>query len=317
MQIRNILIATDFSDEASATYGHAAALANLAGARVTLLTVNEALEHDYRSYRWMTEYLGEADRQRQRLLDEAQAALIRLDVRPTVQVRAGDAAEEICTYAREHQVDLVLMGQRGLRNVKRLLLGRTVRRTLRRIDVPVMVVPLVSTSDGQPPDKLPRYGRLLAAADFSRGSRLSLRATIDLAIVMDAQVEVLHVLRIPVMAPYLEGIDSWPLMIPEDTRNELKRKLIEVVTIAGGPEAGQRCRCSVTTGFSVAETIAGAARKVGSALITIPTRGRRSVKEVLFGSTTETVLRLSSVPVLVFPMEYLDEHEGAQEEAQD
>ena len=61
----------------------------------------------------------------------------RLEVRPTMQIRAGDAAEEICVYAREHQVDLVLMGQRGLRNVRRLLLGRTVRRTLRRVDVPV------------------------------------------------------------------------------------------------------------------------------------------------------------------------------------
>jgi nucleotide-binding universal stress UspA family protein len=114
-----------------------------------------------------------------------------------MQVRAGDAAEEICTQAREHEVDLVLMEQRGLRNVKRLLLGRTVRRTLRRADVPVMVVP----PNGQS-SELPSYGRLLAADDFSRAGRLGLRGSIDLAVALDAQVEVIHVFRIPVMAPY-------------------------------------------------------------------------------------------------------------------
>jgi nucleotide-binding universal stress UspA family protein len=55
----------------------------------------------------------------------------------------------------------------------------------------------------------------------------------------------------------------------------------------------------------VAETIVGAARKTGSTLFTISTRGRRPIRDVLFGSTTESVLRLTAVPVLVSPVEYL------------
>jgi nucleotide-binding universal stress UspA family protein len=300
MQIRHILIASDFSDAARATHVHAAALARVTGARVTVLTVNEALEHEYRSYRWMTEYLGEADRERLRLLDEAKVELGRLELRPTMQVRAGDAAEEICAHAREHRVDLVLMGQRGLRNVKRLLLGRTVRRTLRHLDVPVMVVPPSSDPQAAPP----QYKLLLAATDFSAISRVNLRASIDLAITLDARLEVMHVFRVPVMAPHAETLDSWPLSVPEEAREELKSKLVQAVEEVGGLEGARRCRCTVTTGLSVAETITSAARENGAALITVPTRGRRRMREVLFGSTTESVLRLSSVPVLVFPVEH-------------
>jgi nucleotide-binding universal stress UspA family protein len=300
MQIKHILVATDFSDHAGATFAHAASLARLTGARVTLLTVNETLNNDHPSYRWVEDNLKEMDKHRGRLLEEAKVALERLEVCPSVQVRAGDAAEEICAHAREDRVDLVLMGQRGLCNIKRLVLGRTVRRTLRCTDVPVMVVPPASGVAS-----LPGYGRLLAAADFSSASRFGLRAAIRLAIVLDARVEVMHVLRIPVVAPFQAEIDSWPLVIPEDTRNELRGRLLEEVRAAGGDEGQQRCRCTVTTGYSVAETLVGAAQKVGAALITIPTHGRRRVRDVLFGSTTESVLRLARVPVLVFPVEHM------------
>jgi hypothetical protein len=40
-----------------------------------VLTVNEALGHDYRSYCWMAEYLREADRERQRLMEECKVQL--------------------------------------------------------------------------------------------------------------------------------------------------------------------------------------------------------------------------------------------------
>lgn len=307
MQIQTIMIATDFSDEAAGTYPHAAALAKLTGARVILFTVNEALEHDHPAYSWMKDHLREVDRRRLQLIDTTSETLRRLGVRATVQVRAGDAAEELCDYVREHGVDLVLMGQRGLRAVKRLLLGRTVRRTLRRIDVPVLVVPPVDGASSAVDEipALPTYGRLLAATDFTRASRLNLRASIELATVLDAKVEVLHVLRIPMLAPNLGELETWPLVIPEESRDELETQLLAEVSLANTAAGWRRYTCTVTTAYSVAEAIVAAARKLKVSMITIPTRGRRRVREVLFGSTTESVLRLASVPVLVSPVDQL------------
>lgn len=52
----------------------------------------------------------------------------------------GDAAENIISYAREHQVDLVICGSRGLGTVTSMLIGSVSRRLAHHAPCSVMVV---------------------------------------------------------------------------------------------------------------------------------------------------------------------------------
>jgi nucleotide-binding universal stress UspA family protein len=61
---------------------------------------------------------------------------------------------------------------------------------------------------------------------------------------------------------------------------------------------GLRVRTRVTVG-SAAEEILAAARSTSADLIAMATRGRSGVGRALFGSVAESVLRASSVPVLL------------------
>lgn len=52
----------------------------------------------------------------------------------------GDPSEAIIGVAEDEQVDLIVMGRRGLRGIRGMLLGSVSERVLRHSEVPVMVV---------------------------------------------------------------------------------------------------------------------------------------------------------------------------------
>lgn len=87
---------------------------------------------------------GEARRERQAGADEvlADAAAILAEVRDPVErlVADGDPAREIVRIARSHDVDLVVLGARGLRTLGRLLLGSVSETVLHHVSRPVVIV---------------------------------------------------------------------------------------------------------------------------------------------------------------------------------
>ena len=52
----------------------------------------------------------------------------------------GRPADEVVKYAYEHDVDLIVMGTRGIRGFKKLRLGSVSERVLKLAHCPVMVV---------------------------------------------------------------------------------------------------------------------------------------------------------------------------------
>lgn len=52
----------------------------------------------------------------------------------------GHPAEQIVRYAREHQLDLIVMGTHGRRGINRLLLGSIAEEVVRTASMPVMTV---------------------------------------------------------------------------------------------------------------------------------------------------------------------------------
>ena len=92
-------------------------------------------------------------------------------------LRMGAVAEEIVAFADELEVDLIIVGSRGLRRMKRALVGSVSESVFRHADCPVMVV----RARGNPPSPRgggrPRVRRaLLELPHFSSPCRESAKA---------------------------------------------------------------------------------------------------------------------------------------------
>ena len=131
MPAREILVATDFSDEAEAAVRHAVDYARRFGARLHVLHVFSEGEVE------VTQLLADS------------AAMAAPDVPVTVSSIGGDAAEEILRYAQRHPIDLIVLGTHGRSGFSRVLLGSVAERVVRGAGIPVLTVPSPQAS-GRP-----------------------------------------------------------------------------------------------------------------------------------------------------------------------
>ena len=155
-QIKNILYATDLSENARYAYNYAASLGQQYSARITILHVIEKLTAD--TFLQIHGYVGEE--KWKKLQEEKQADFIstikgRLskfcdEISSEVDactfqvdkiiVKEGIATDEILHQADLNDADLIIMGTRGFGMFKEALMGGTARRVVRRSTIPVMVV---------------------------------------------------------------------------------------------------------------------------------------------------------------------------------
>jgi nucleotide-binding universal stress UspA family protein len=156
-----ILVATDFSAHARHATDRAARLAHETGAPLSLLHVLPGS-----TLRELQQWLGAGHPSALRLREQAQQQLderaAQLLGRHRVQARTacaeGSAPDEIRREAESLDAGLLVLGARGAGVLRRLVLGSTAERLLRRSARPVLVV-------RQMPHE--PYRRVLVAVDFS------------------------------------------------------------------------------------------------------------------------------------------------------
>jgi len=137
---------------------------------------------------------------------------------------------------------------------------------------------------------------ILCPIDFSNPSRTALRYACALAEHFGARLTVLTV-NDPLLAEVAElrlGA-SW---MREDSERELQRFVAE--TFEHGAPGHVRVQYAVSSGKPAPE-ILRMAREHHCDLLVMGTRGLTGVRKLFFGSTTERVLRETSVPVLLTP----------------
>jgi nucleotide-binding universal stress UspA family protein len=135
--VRNILYPTDFSSYSNQAYFHAVALAEVHGASLTILYV-------------YTAGAPERDANEDRRYWRSQLEQIRptnLDIPVNHVFLEGDPASEIVQYARDANIDQIVMGTHGRTGVERLLMGSVAEKVMRDAPCSVMVVKLPK---GQP-----------------------------------------------------------------------------------------------------------------------------------------------------------------------
>lgn len=139
IMIRHTLIAHDGSEEARRAVEVGIDLALRYGARATLLTV---IQHP--AYAATVGEVQETDTEKRTFAERIQreaieAARLRgLDM--AAAIVSGHPAEAIVDYAQGHQVDLIVMGHRGMSNLRRFLVGSVADRVVDHAPCPVLVV---------------------------------------------------------------------------------------------------------------------------------------------------------------------------------
>lgn len=139
--IRRILVAHDFSEQSSFAVQLAGAWARALGAEVTLIHVVEPVVYpEFYSIDLLPNEMMTRLRERSGEALEAAASELLSDVGHRIEVATGKAAPSILSAADRDDVDLVVMGTRGLSAVENLLLGSVAESVMRKSPVPLLAV---------------------------------------------------------------------------------------------------------------------------------------------------------------------------------
>ena len=137
--LKRILVPHDFSETSEAAVRYALALAHSFGAKLHLLHVS-----DKARFEMATEFplgldgtLEDAVRER---LVKILTPREQLDFTPVFEFRSGSPAAEIGRYAKEADIDLIVMGTHGRGLVAHAVLGSVAEKVVRTAPCPVLTV---------------------------------------------------------------------------------------------------------------------------------------------------------------------------------
>jgi nucleotide-binding universal stress UspA family protein len=112
-----------------------------------------------------------------------------------ILVAEGHPAEEIVKAADENGVDLIVMGSHGLSGYRKIFIGSTTERVLRRTFMPVAAVPLAESRFALENTLRAGAGPVLVAVDFSEPSRHAARMAADMANELGLGLLLLHIVK--------------------------------------------------------------------------------------------------------------------------
>jgi nucleotide-binding universal stress UspA family protein len=139
IDLKRILVATDFSETSTAALRYGVDLARRFHAQLYLFHAidhpGETAEAEYPLGLFETMQNAAHDRLRQLLsADELR------DLEPHCAMRLGPAADEIVRYVDDCGIDLIVMGTHGREGVVRALMGSVAEKVVRRAVCPVLTV---------------------------------------------------------------------------------------------------------------------------------------------------------------------------------
>ena len=308
INIKKILVPTDFSATAARAVNHAALLAEAFEAKLTIVNVLDAAT--VMRY-WLPAASGEmpagfplaqhevyklaednALRQLQELAGSDYAC--RAPGCERVVLKGETAAETVARYAKSNDFDLIAAGTHGRTGISEWFLGSVTERILRIAPCPVLTVGPMS----QPHPAQEVFDHILFAFDLSDASKHALRYACAFAGRYGARLELLHVVE------YRNFPASYSVRGSEIFRQvtDLERRILSEME----NEVKETCGGALPAGvdFSVEEgkafeRIIGFAKAKAVKLIVIGNTGLGGTHGHRLGSTAENVVPRARCPVLV------------------
>ncbi|MFA7523147.1 MAG: universal stress protein [Halothiobacillaceae bacterium] len=180
--LRHVLACVDASPSAPAVLAHAAAMAEAAGARMTIMHVLEspADQEPMDPVEWALRHRNAIT-----YLQERKSQLN--DLHAEAAIVAGPPAERINTWAHDNAVDLIVLGRGSESDGLYARLGDTARRVAEDANASVLLVPSMQVGD-----KPIRYRKMLIPLDGSSRSECVLPLGLEIAAAHEAELLLVH-----------------------------------------------------------------------------------------------------------------------------
>lgn len=285
-----IVAATDFSAPARHATDRAARLAHETGAALTLMHVlpGGALQE-------LRQWLGTGHGMEQQLRDDAQRGLRALaeelqshrHVAARTVNASGSVLDEIGREAEALDAALLVLGARGAGFLRRLVLGSTSERLLRRTTRPVLVV-------RQKPHE--PYRRVLVALDFSPWSAHAVALARRVA--PHGTLLLFSAYRVPFEEKlHFAGVDASTIDRYRRQAREDARQRVHALAAASGLKPGDWEPC-IVEGDASARIVEHEQEK-DCDLVVLGKHGQSATEDLLLGSVSKHVLAEGCTDVLV------------------
>jgi nucleotide-binding universal stress UspA family protein len=137
--MRKILLASDGSPHSSKAAEHVVSL--LKGDEDYKLMVVHVIDHEASKHdAWLGMNPGARQKERAEKLKPISKVLEEAGINYSVNMTKGDPAEEIIKCAKNEELDLIVIGSRGLNAIQELVLGSVSHQVVQKADRPVLVV---------------------------------------------------------------------------------------------------------------------------------------------------------------------------------
>jgi nucleotide-binding universal stress UspA family protein len=296
VEISRILCPIDFSEPSRRALEHAVAFARWYEAKVVALHVftSQLLPVAGAEFGGYSTALPPAVKAED-VIEEAKRFCQPLSagIASEIVVRQGNPVSEILQQAEQMSADLLVIGTHGRSGFERLFLGSVTEKVLRKAPCPVLTVPpSTERALGQPV----LFKTILCPLDFSPSSTRALKYALSLAKEADARLTLLHVIESSLESAHVGDLAHFTVgeygrHVQNDAFTRLRAAIPAEARVWSTPEE------FVTMGKAYRE-ILRVATETDAELIVMGVQGRGTVDLMLFGSTTNEVIRRACCPVL-------------------
>jgi nucleotide-binding universal stress UspA family protein len=292
---KRILVPLDGSSLAECVLPHVIALATLHDAPVTLLRVMEAREGRERS-----SFANPLDAHLDGVIADAYLAetadrLSRVGILAETVTLSGPAAEQIVAFARQGDIDLIVMSSHGKSGLSAWNVSSVTQKVILRAHRSVMVVrAYVPPREGE---ELVPYRRVLVPLDGSQRAECILPAAIALAQAHDAQLILAHIVRKTEMPHHLRSYQEDMRLV--ETLTGRQRRAAEVYL----EDLRARLSVGAKVELLIRSDVTGALRELAERsacdLVMLSAHGHSGSPRFTYGSVATGLIAYGSTPLLI------------------
>ena len=292
MEIRKILVPTDFSETAHAAVEQALILAVKYDAELTVLHARLLFEDDPAELPKKLSSLEEEEK-------EVENALMRkikkctehsshLKIKHEI-IRGYSAPSAILGYINNHEFDLVVIGTHGRTGLEHILIGSVAEKVVRYARFPVLTVRSKEYIRES-------FKKILVPFDFNEPAVLALKTAAEFVDDAHGEIHLLYAVEQDVHpAFYAWGMKSVFEIIP-DLKEKVQTRMDE--SIRSIDELKDKKIVKIVREGKPHKKISAYADEIKPDALVIGTHGLVGLERFLLGSTTERVIRSVPFPVL-------------------
>ena len=277
--MKKIIVPIDFSEHSEYALETAAVFARKYNAEILALHMLELSNAVVSSAENALEaetvfYLKLAEQKFQEFLDKE--FLNGLNVTPIV--KHFKVFSEVSEVAKEHDVDLIIMGSQGASGLKEVFVGSNTEKVVRYSDVPVLVV--------KHSPILMEVEHVVFACDFSEKAIAPYHRALKMFEGLGAKMHLLYV------------------NLPDNrfrSSSEMEQRVADFLKAADG-NIDKMKHVVYVSDYSIEQGILNYSNVIGADLVAVATHGRRGLAHFFEGSISEDIANHSTLPVMTFKM---------------